>query len=74
MLGLLPCGPQHLMDRLMDAFMPPKIAKRRAYFPNAIVPPNSEKPRVIALIKTMAVIADEILNQASNLETIESCC
>jgi hypothetical protein len=58
----------------MDAFMPPKIAKRRAYFPNAIVPPNSEKPRVIALIKTMAVITDQILNQASAFEAIDLCC
>jgi hypothetical protein len=58
----------------MNTVMPTKIAKRRADFPHAVIPPDREKSGVIALIKTMAVVTDQILNQASAFEAIDLCC
>jgi hypothetical protein len=62
------------MNSLMDTFMPTKVAKGRADFPNAVIPPDRKKASIIALIKTMAIITDEIFDQASTLETIKLCC
>jgi hypothetical protein len=71
-LRLRPGGPEHLVDRLVNAFVTGKIAKGWADFPHAVIPPDRQKALVVSLVETVAIIANQRLDLVSRFQPVQA--
>ena len=71
-LRLGPGGPEHLVDRLVNAIVTGKIAEGWADFPHAVIPPDRQKPFEVSLIETVTVIANQRLDLVSRFQPVQA--
>ena len=59
-------------ERFLAIWWDDCIWKIGSNFPNAVIPPNREKPLVVSLIEPMTIIAHQGFDVISRLQTIYS--